>query len=130
MMGFELALALKQENVLEPLQLLLSRAGTILMAMEGTEESSKNGEHHCGKAKSLHTTPLILPAALGTLCRKTAGEQEEEKGRQELLGIGTSLCDPKSSIWSGLFFGKGLTKGDRGKSCTILRVDRVNIACN
>lgn len=72
-------------------------------------------------------TPLILPAGLVTHCRKAAGVQEEEKGRQKILDIGASLCDPKISVGSGILLRKALTEGERVKPCTILsdmKVDR------
>lgn len=65
-------------------------------------------------------TALILPAGLVTHCRKAAGVQEEEKGRQKILDVGTSLCDSKIPIGSGLLLGKAVTKEERVKACTIL----------
>lgn len=68
------------------------------MAMERIEESSKDEEQHYAKVKSLHTHTSDPACRSGDPLQKV---QEEEKGRQKILDIGASLCDPKTPYVQG-----------------------------
>lgn len=91
-------------------------AGTILMAMERMENAPGMRSTTMPRLNPCTATPLILPAALVTHCRKAAGVQEGEKERQNILDIGATSVTQKvphvqGSCWKGCDWrgkGKGL----------------------